>query len=291
MKRISSALLLIFLLLLVSCKAKTVTVSFDVDGGTYVSNIVIDRGTSLDVVPETSKDGYTFLGWYYDKEFTKEFDISKKILNDLKLYAKFEMKFIQFSPHGLEEVNNSIDYRINYTITFEYLDVYGERGSIYFKIEGAGSTATADSGILESNLDPEGITWLANDKQYMCIDGSYMYIDQDYKSGNKMGIYYYSNYFRSSLLSTSLWQSSSSSGYYKDDIGYYYINSKGNYLRIDDDTIILTKESGQAFSKTWIAYDNVSSKINYIDRILVTNVNKTNIELNPSDLANAIPAA
>ena len=286
MKRIISLLTLILVLLLISCKTKNVIVSFEVNGGSEVSDIVIKKGSFIEE-PVSEKIGYEFLGWYYDSEFINKFDSKKRIYNDITLYAKFEIKFLQFSPHGLEEVNNTIEYRINYTITFEYLSTTGERGNIYFKIEGTGSTSTSDSGILESNMDPEGITWLANDNQYMNDNGEYLYVPQAHTSGGeKIGIYYYADYFRTNLLSTSLWNSSSFTGkYYKDEIGYYYVNSNGNYLRIDDDTIIISKESGTAFNKSWI--DNDKSYIDYIDKIIITDVNKTDILIEPSDLLNA----
>ena len=47
-------------------QSSTITVSFDVDGGTTVSPITITRGDSINDLPITSKQDYYFLGWYLD---------------------------------------------------------------------------------------------------------------------------------------------------------------------------------------------------------------------------------
>ncbi len=43
--------------------AKLVTVSFDANGGSEVSDVQVEAGSSLGELPETSKDDYVFFGW------------------------------------------------------------------------------------------------------------------------------------------------------------------------------------------------------------------------------------
>lgn len=88
MKRYLSVLLILFLLLLVGCTEtpKKYTISYDLNGG-YCNNLIEEyQEGQLIILPKAYKDGYTFLGWYYD-------DLKIEIIEkgNYHLIAKFEV--------------------------------------------------------------------------------------------------------------------------------------------------------------------------------------------------------
>lgn len=66
------------------------TISFNVDGGTAVPNMVIGSGTLLDQSKITipTKEGYSFGGWF-NYNFTQAFDFNQPIVQDTTLYVKW----------------------------------------------------------------------------------------------------------------------------------------------------------------------------------------------------------
>ena len=70
--------------------AKDYEVSFVTEHGkTPTSQNVKYNGTAND--PGTlTEEGYTFIGWYTDETYTKEFDFTKPITSNTKVYAKWE---------------------------------------------------------------------------------------------------------------------------------------------------------------------------------------------------------
>ncbi|MDE6656941.1 MAG: InlB B-repeat-containing protein, partial [Anaeroplasmataceae bacterium] len=70
-------------------KTPIYTVTFDSQGGTSVASISVLKGSKLDKLQEPTKDGYTFKGWYVDKEYTAPWNIDDSIERDITLYAKW----------------------------------------------------------------------------------------------------------------------------------------------------------------------------------------------------------
>lgn len=66
------------------------TVKFETNGGNKVSNKSVRRNNTLAEPTAPIKDGFTFEGWYTDKELTKEYDFSEKVTKGFTLYAKWE---------------------------------------------------------------------------------------------------------------------------------------------------------------------------------------------------------
>lgn len=64
------------------------TLIFEENGGSEVKDVVIEHGKIVSE-PTTTKDGYTFGGWYVDRDLTQKFDFSKPITEDMTLYAKW----------------------------------------------------------------------------------------------------------------------------------------------------------------------------------------------------------
>ena len=76
------------------------TVTFETNGGTPVTpKTVRDGGTVKE--PFSTKEGYDLEGWYSDSGLTKRFDFSKRIFQDMTLYAKW------------------VEETVYYTVTFE----------------------------------------------------------------------------------------------------------------------------------------------------------------------------
>ena len=93
-------------------ETKIYTITYQLDGGTN-SNLNPDQYTieSEEIHFENiSKEGYTFLGWYDNQEFTGEIVtiISKGSTGDLNLYAKWEINAytITFEENGGSEVDD-----------------------------------------------------------------------------------------------------------------------------------------------------------------------------------------
>ena len=66
------------------------TVKFETNGGSSIKAQTISRN-NVAKAPETpTKDGFTFDGWYSDKELTSVFDFETKITKSITLYAKWK---------------------------------------------------------------------------------------------------------------------------------------------------------------------------------------------------------
>ncbi len=68
--------------------SSTVTVKFNANGGTVVNSVTVKRGEKI-TAPETTRDGYTFAGWYTDISLTKLFDFDTALTSNITLYAKW----------------------------------------------------------------------------------------------------------------------------------------------------------------------------------------------------------
>ncbi len=68
------------------------TVSFETNGGSKVSSKTVTRNTAVSEPTAPTKDGYTFDGWYSDKELTTAYDFSAKVTKSFTLYAKWTEK-------------------------------------------------------------------------------------------------------------------------------------------------------------------------------------------------------
>jgi len=65
------------------------TVTFETNGGTTITSQEVTSGNTISTV-STSKDNYTFAGWYTDSSLTKSFDVTTPITGPITLYAKWE---------------------------------------------------------------------------------------------------------------------------------------------------------------------------------------------------------
>ena len=74
---------------LVSVYDKTVTVTFESNGGSRVEAQTIVFGGWIKYPANPEKNGKTFLGWYKDKSCTEEFDRYEEVTENITLYAKW----------------------------------------------------------------------------------------------------------------------------------------------------------------------------------------------------------
>lgn len=105
MKKISIIFLLIFVLLVGCTNNEKIIIDFETNGGTEISSILVDKNTEFNI-PETTKEGYEFVGWFTEETFENKFLGSAD--KNLKLYAKWEEipleYIIEFKNVELENV-------------------------------------------------------------------------------------------------------------------------------------------------------------------------------------------
>ena len=93
-------------------------VSFETNGGSEMENqkVKLEEASSFDItkVAAPTKEGYIFLGWYADAEFTKAFsaqELEGKSNNDVvKAYAKWEAEPVYFSGKYSTDFNADVTY-------------------------------------------------------------------------------------------------------------------------------------------------------------------------------------
>ena len=102
---------------LVNEEPKEFKVSFDSNGGSKVEDVVT---SIIESEPYTTRDGYTFLGWYLEESFINKVTFPFEVTKDQTLYAKWEENIpasISFnvneegvltSVEGISEINNEV---------------------------------------------------------------------------------------------------------------------------------------------------------------------------------------
>ena len=77
-----------------------VTVRFETDGGTTISNQIIESGTKITKPEVPTKEGYVFKGWYHNEE---EFNFDNPITEDIEIKAKWEKEQKEEKPKEEKE--------------------------------------------------------------------------------------------------------------------------------------------------------------------------------------------
>lgn len=92
----ANRIIIIGLVVLIACMIFAVshagfTVTFDTDGGSHIDNQKVMYGQSIQLEENPVKEGYTFTGWYLDKDCTRQFDINNDTVSDsVTLYSGWE---------------------------------------------------------------------------------------------------------------------------------------------------------------------------------------------------------
>lgn len=98
-------IILLCALVLASCNDSLFTVTFDVDGQVYTTSNV-KKGGKIAMPTPPQKSGYSFDGWYLDKdEWTQPFNSSVAVINNITVYAHW-IRVVESIPN-------------TYTITFD----------------------------------------------------------------------------------------------------------------------------------------------------------------------------
>ena len=83
-----------------------------------------------------NKKNHTFMGWYYDSEFTQPFNSNDIISSDIDLYAKFRNDV--YSSSNIDYVEFKFDnlplmeFNLNYSFNFKNVDSNGNLGDVEF---------------------------------------------------------------------------------------------------------------------------------------------------------------
>ena len=91
-------------------QGSTSTVTFNANGGTSVSSQTVSDGGKVTSISTPTKSGFTFGGWYYDKNFTTAFSANDAITHDVTLYAKWTAKINYVLNGGTNSANNPKEY-------------------------------------------------------------------------------------------------------------------------------------------------------------------------------------
>lgn len=128
-----------------------ITVRFETDGGTTISNQIIESGTKITKPEAPIKEGYIFKGWYYNDE---EFNFDTSITEDIEIKARWEEE-----PKKETEKEEKPTEK-KYTVTFN-----SNGGSEVKKQEvKKGSKATKPSNPIKDSY--VFINWTLDGKEY-----------------------------------------------------------------------------------------------------------------------------
>lgn len=118
-KKCTTILVLFFILTtLFSCQNKEYTITFETNGGSEVTSITKKANSAISKPKNPIKEGYTFNGWYLDKELTKKYTFSKMPDKNITLYAKWIISkyTVTFYSNGGNDIS-PITIEHNKTIT------------------------------------------------------------------------------------------------------------------------------------------------------------------------------
>lgn len=92
MKKVLNLLFLFFLCLFVyGCKQESKRINFVAEGCEKINSLDLKDLSEFKLPENPQKEGYRFVGWYLDKDFSKEFkDLESVEEDEITLYAKFE---------------------------------------------------------------------------------------------------------------------------------------------------------------------------------------------------------
>lgn len=106
---------------------KEYSLNFIVDGTSYYT--IKSKGNEIITLPETpKKDGFKFIGWYFDQEFKEEFLSTsfenKEITSDISLYAKF------IKEQELTPIKKMINFYVDDSLYHQILTLGNEKLSL-----------------------------------------------------------------------------------------------------------------------------------------------------------------
>ncbi len=144
------------------------TIKFNTNGGSAVESQRVKRNGRLGTVKDPVKDGFSFGGWYTDRELTKPFDLTEKITASVTVYAKWlETK----------SAETETDNKIILTIGKKEASVFGKT-----KINDVAPVISADRTMLPARFVAENlgakVLW-DEQNQLVTITGKNLKTDED----------------------------------------------------------------------------------------------------------------
>lgn len=165
-------ILIFCLMIFSSCNFTKIKVIFDSNGGSKVDAVETDGASSIKLPPKPTRDGYIFMGWYYDKEaFRNRFEarslIDMPITSNLTVYAKWVK--ILLGTEGLEYSITDNGYTITgYTGTSESVVVPAIQNDIIVtKIE---ESAFEDNIAIKSIIVPNTVEEIGEGAFKGCVN-------------------------------------------------------------------------------------------------------------------------
>ena len=73
------------------------TVTFVTNGAGDIASVTVREGQTIDKPQDPEKEGFIFVGWYLDSEFTGPYNFARAVTSDLTLYAAWRYKASSFT--------------------------------------------------------------------------------------------------------------------------------------------------------------------------------------------------
>lgn len=106
------------------------TVTYNTGGGSTMDPDVVAYGEMLSYPDVPTMSGYTFLAWYQDSELTVLYDFTSKLVQDMTLYAAWELDYYTWEIESIFLMENLDDPNIvtidpgQGTVSFQYSNLY-----------------------------------------------------------------------------------------------------------------------------------------------------------------------
>jgi len=115
-KYLTLILTLSLIMFAAGCKSKEITISFETNSGVQMTEIKVDQNALLTDIPDATRVGYDFVGWYYDIALSEILDETEPVLRNFTLYAKWQIQTyqIQFDVDGDISENRNYLWNPNY---------------------------------------------------------------------------------------------------------------------------------------------------------------------------------
>jgi uncharacterized repeat protein (TIGR02543 family) len=116
-KYLTLILTLSLIMFAAGCKSKEITISFETNSGVQMTEIKVDQNALLTDIPDATRVGYDFIGWYYDVALSQILDEAEPVLRNITLYAKWQIQTyqIQFDVDG--DISDEIEITYGTLIT------------------------------------------------------------------------------------------------------------------------------------------------------------------------------
>ncbi|MCI6721286.1 InlB B-repeat-containing protein [Treponema porcinum] len=153
----------------------TYTVTFNLNyAGSINTTQSVTSGNAVSEPEVPTRDGYTFAGWYTDIEYTDKYDFSKKVTEDITLYAKWIEVITNWSALSAKlegatgdvgDIYISGDFDVTTQITFS--------GTANIISTGTGVTFSRNEGCKDDffYLNPDSLTFKGSESAPIVFDG------------------------------------------------------------------------------------------------------------------------